>query len=66
MKVTKECHSQACLAQRWRVFLRERSLTKFSPGLFFNTLAGALEKREIQSPSAICTHTVTPTCSSQF
>ena len=28
-KVTKERHSRACLAQRWRVFLRGRSLTKF-------------------------------------
>ena len=28
MKVTKERHSRACLAQRWHVFLRGRSLTK--------------------------------------
>ena len=34
-KVTKERHSRACLAQRRRVFLRGRSLTKFSSGLFF-------------------------------
>ena len=34
-KVTKERHSRACLAQRRRVFLRGRSLTKISPGLFF-------------------------------
>ena len=31
-KVTKERHSQACPAQRQHMFLRERSLTKISPG----------------------------------
>ena len=36
-KLTKERHSRTCLAQRERrrVFLRGRSLTKISPGLFF-------------------------------
>ena len=34
-KVTKERHSQACLAQRRCMFLRGRSLTKISLGLFF-------------------------------
>ena len=29
MKKTKERHSQACLAQRWCVFLGGHSLTKF-------------------------------------
>ena len=46
MKVTKECHSRACLAQRRRVFLRGRSLTKILPG-FFCGLAGALENHKI-------------------
>ena len=32
MKVTKECHSQDCLAQRQCVFLRGRSHAKISPG----------------------------------
>ena len=34
-KVTKERHCRACLAQRRRVFLHGRSLTKILPGLFF-------------------------------
>ena len=35
MKVTKERHFRACLAQQQHVFLRGCSLTKILPGLFF-------------------------------
>ena len=34
-ELMKERHSRVCLAQRRCVFLRGRSLTKISPGLFF-------------------------------
>ena len=46
-KVTKERHSQACLAQQRRVFLRGRSLTKNFARIIFRSLADALENREI-------------------
>ena len=47
MKVTKERHSRACLAQRRCVFLRGRSVTKNLAAIIFRGLAGAFETREI-------------------
>ena len=42
MKVTKERHSRACLAQRRCVFFCGRSLTKNFAGIIFHGLAGSL------------------------
>ena len=49
-KVTKECQSQACLAQRHCMFLCGCSLTKISLGVFFCGLAGALETTKFNHP----------------
>ena len=61
MKVTKERHSRACLAQWWCVFLRGHSLTKNFAGIFFAVWLVPSKTTKFNHPRKLCPYGITCT-----